>query len=105
MFDHNALVTSPTDAGFWLLTTFVSALLGSAFGGYLGKRGEIRAVHEDLNRVIAQNEAITRVNEIIKDRLTSQTWDRQRQWEMKRDAIMAVVPALGRARDALMYLA
>jgi hypothetical protein len=103
--DSTISIADHTGAVIWLLTTFLSALFGSAFGGYFGKKGEIQALHEDLSRVIAQNEAITRANETIKDRLTNQTWDRQRQWEMKRDAVITTVPALGRARDALMYLA
>jgi hypothetical protein len=89
----------------WLATTFVGAVLGSLFGGYFGKRGEIRAVHGDLDKVIAQSEATTKATESIKEQLTNQSWTLQRQWEMKRDAVMAVVVALGRARDGLMYLA
>jgi hypothetical protein len=90
---------------FRLLGTFVGALLGSAFSGYFGKRGEIRAVDEGLKKLVAQTEAITKASESIKDELTNQSWTRQRQWEMKRDAVMAMVVALGRARDGLMYLA
>jgi hypothetical protein len=99
-------VTTTSSLGIltWLITTFLSALFGSAFGGYFGKRGEIHALHEDINKVIRQNEAITTANETIKDELTNRSWDRQRQWEMRRDAVLAVVQSLGRARDALMYL-
>lgn len=79
--------------------------LAPAFGGYFGKKGEIRAVHEDFDKVIEQTGAATRATELIKDQLTNQSWTRQRQWELKRDAVMAVVIAIGRARDGLMYLA
>jgi hypothetical protein len=105
MTDCITTTTSSIGIFTWLITTFLGALLGSAFGGYFGKKGEIQALHEDMSRVIEQNEAITKANETIKDELTNQTWDRQRQWEMRRDAVLAVVQALGRARDALMYLA
>lgn len=105
MIGSSTSIGNQTGPILQIVTTFLSALLGSVFGAYFGKKGEIKALHSDLNKVIEQNEAITKANETIKNRLTNQTWDRQRQWEMKRDAILAVVPPLGRARDALMYLA
>jgi hypothetical protein len=77
----------------------------------LNKRRLTIWTHPQLGRNVAfarcdvKVEKDTKSNETIKDQLTNQTWDRQRQWEMKRDAVLAVVPSLGRTRDALMYLA
>lgn len=104
MIDATVTFSGPLQVLTWLGTTSLAALIGAAFGSYFGKKGEIQAVQEDLHKVVAQTAAITKAQETIRGQLSNQTWDRQRQWEMKRDAVLALVLSLGRARDTLMYL-
>ncbi|HEX7728941.1 MAG TPA: hypothetical protein VF392_07890 [Terracidiphilus sp.] len=65
------------------------------FGSYAAKKGENLATKED----IAQ---ITKSQEEIKAQISDKAWDRQRQWEMKRDAVFEVMRELGQLENALL---
>lgn len=56
-------------------------------GSYSAKKGENLATKED----IAQ---ITKVQEEIKAKISDDAWDRQRQWELRRDVVLDSVRAL-----------
>jgi hypothetical protein len=77
---------------------FLFGLLVGYLWGYIKKKAENRAMKEDIA-------ALTRTAEEIKATIADKSWDRQRHWEMKRDAILAMIQALGLAREALMYMA
>jgi hypothetical protein len=66
-------------------------------GSYSAKKGENLATKED----IAQ---ITKVQEEIKAQISDDVWDRQRQWEMRRDAVIEAVRALSELEMALIEL-
>jgi len=57
------------------------------FVSYSAKKGENLATKED----IAQ---ITKVQEEIKAQISDNVWDRQRQWELRRDVVVDAVRAL-----------
>src|SRR4029077_2751144 len=42
-----------------VLIPFVSAAVGAYFGGYLKKKGENLATHEDIDQLVAQVSAVT----------------------------------------------
>jgi hypothetical protein len=67
------------------------------FGSYAAKKGENLATKED----IAQ---LTKIAEGIKAKISDEYWDRQKQWEMRRDAVFEVVRALGTLDDELLKL-
>lgn len=81
----------------WALSVATGLLLGY-LGGYVKKKAENRAMREDI-------EVLTRAAEEIKARVADKSWDRQRQWEMKRDALLAMIQAIGLTGESLMYLA
>ncbi len=56
-------------------------------GSYSAKKGENLATKED----IAQ---LTKITEGIKAQISDEAWDRQRQWELKRDVVLDAVRAL-----------
>jgi hypothetical protein len=56
-------------------------------GSYAAKKGENLATKED----IAQ---LTKIAEGIKAKISDEVWDRQKQWEMKRDAALEAVRAM-----------
>jgi hypothetical protein len=60
----NAQLYFPT----WLFPalTALGGLLGGLVGGYFSKRGEIRAIHRELDKVVEQNKEITKATEQIK---------------------------------------
>lgn len=88
--------------GWLILATVVSAFAGSFSAGYLKKKGKNPATHEDLNNLVEQVEATTRATRAIESRISSEVWDRQRQWELKRDAVLEAIEALSAAEDTLM---
>jgi hypothetical protein len=67
------------------------------FGSYAAKKGENLATKED----IAQ---LTKIAEGIKAKISDEVWDRQKQWEMRRDAVLDVVRAIGKLNQALISL-
>jgi len=81
----------------WVLS-IVTGLLVGYLGGYVKKKAENRAMREDI-------EVLTRAAEEIKANVADKSWDRQRHWEMKRDALLAMIQALGLAGESLMYMA
>jgi predicted oxidoreductase len=92
-------------------TLFIGALifLGGLFTAsflpsYMKEKGENLATHEDMDKLVAQVEATTRATKAIEARISHEVWDRQRQWEMKRDAVISVVQALGLADDMLLTI-
>jgi hypothetical protein len=89
---------------FWLVT-ILCAGGGAYIGSYLKKKGEDIATHEDIKLLVAQMEATTEATKSIEARISSEVWDRQRHWEMKKEAVFSVVQALGKADDALLLYA
>jgi hypothetical protein len=87
-----------------LMTTLGTAVTliwvgGVAYvGSYLKKKAENLATHEDLQKLTEQVES-------IKAEISDKVWNRQRQWEMKRDALFAIMEALTQAADATSKLA
>jgi hypothetical protein len=67
------------------------------FSSYANKKGENLATKED----IAQ---ITKTQEEIKSQISDKTWDRQRQWELKRDAVLDAIRAYTDLESALVTL-
>ena len=85
----------------WSLATLVSAFVGSYLAGYLRKKGENLATHEDLEKLVEQMKAVTLATKEIEANISDKVWNRQKHWELKRDAVYAVMQALGRADEAL----
>lgn len=90
------------------LVTFVSsgvsAGAGAFIGSYLKKKGENLATKEDLADLVIQVEAVTAATKEIEAKIDNQVWSGQRQWELKRDALLATVSALRHAHNAVQIL-
>ena len=66
-------------------------------GSYASKKGENLATKED----IAQ---LTKIAEGIKAEISDKVWDRQKQWEMRRDAVSDAWRALRELESSLISL-
>jgi hypothetical protein len=66
---------------------FVIYVFKPFLGSYSSKKGENLATKED----IAQ---ITKTQEEIKAKISDEVWDRQRQWELRRDVVLDAIRAL-----------
>lgn len=90
------------DAPSWLLPSLslLGGILGGLFGGYWSKRGEIRAVHAELGKLVEQNKAITVATEEIKASMSTEAWRR----DIKKDAcygLLRQLQPIGRAMSKL----
>ena len=86
----------------WGLTTLVSAFVGSYLAGYLKEKGENFATHEDIDKLVEQVQAVTQATKEIEAKISSDVWDRQKHWEMKRDVLFSAAKAFAATDDALL---
>jgi hypothetical protein len=86
------------------LVPFVSAGAGAYFGGYLKKKGENLATHEDLEDLVTEMKAVTRATKEIEAKISSEVWDRQKHWEIRREILFEAIRRLAELEDALLAL-
>jgi hypothetical protein len=84
--------------------SLVGGWLGSYLGAYFNKKGENQAIHEDIGKLIDQVRAVTQTTKEIEAKISDQVWNRQRQWELKRDVLFEATRALAGIEDALVGL-
>lgn len=86
------------------LTTLLTLLAG-AFGGYLvgymRKKGENLATHEDIGKLTEQVAAVTKTAKEIEATISSDLWDRQKRWELKREVLFEATKRVAAADAAL----
>jgi hypothetical protein len=75
----------------------ISYFVRPFFGAYANKKGENLATKED----IAQ---LTKIAEGIRAKISDEVWDRQKQWELKRDAVLDAIRAHADLEYALVNL-
>jgi len=83
------------------LVPFISAGLGAYFGGYLKKKGENLATHEDVEKVKTDVRIITTTTKEIEAKISNAVWDRQKQWELKREVLFEASRRLAELDDTL----
>lgn len=84
-----------------VVTAFVSLIAAGAggyFGSYFKKKGENLATREDIAE-------ITRTQKEIEAKVSDRSWDRQKQWEMKRDALVKAIQVTGECFEAILRYA
>lgn len=77
-------------AGTGLVAAIFGFWINNYFGPYLKKKAENLATQEDIQRLVDQVRETERVKAEISDRM----WDRQAQWNAKRERYVAVVSDL-----------
>ena len=88
-----------------LLSVIVGLFIGSYLPGYMKKKGENLATKEDIADLISQTRLLAQATREIESRIEDQVWNKQRQWELKRDAVFAAVEAMSRAEDRMVAVA
>jgi hypothetical protein len=86
------------------IISFVGGWLGSFLSSYLNKKGENLAMHEDIKLLVDQVKAVTEATKKIEATISHEFWNRERLWEMKRDAFLNLVKAQSAAVEALTSL-
>jgi hypothetical protein len=88
---------------FWFITAAVSGA-AAYFGSYFRKKGENLATHEDIDKLVEQVAAVTTTTKGIEAKISSDLWDRQKQWELKRDILFDAVKRLNDVDAKLLAL-
>jgi hypothetical protein len=77
-----------------IVITAVIAGGGAYLGSYLKKKGENWATHEDVDKLVKQMAAVTQATKEIEAKISNDVWERQRKWDVKREAIFEAVREL-----------
>ena|SRR2546422_8281347 len=84
------------------------AVLASGFlgflAGYMKKKGENLATHEDIGKLVEQMSAVTKATKEIEAKISSDVWDRQKHWEMKREVLFVAAKKVAEVDEALVSL-
>jgi hypothetical protein len=84
--------------------SLVGGWAGAYFGGYITKKGENLATHEDIDKLVDQVRAVTQTTKEIESKISDEVWDRQRRWELRREVLFEATRALAGIDDALVGL-
>ena len=84
--------------------SLVGGWAGAYIGSYLKKKGENKAIHENLGKLLDQVAAVTRTTKEIETKISDEVWDRQKRWELKREVLFEATRALAGIEDALISL-
>jgi hypothetical protein len=74
---------------------------GGFLGSYLKRKGENLATHEDIDKLVEQVRAVTTATKEIEAKISSDVWDRQKRWEVKREVIFEVTKRIALVQDKL----
>jgi hypothetical protein len=85
----------------WGLVTLVGVFIGY-LAGYLRKKGENLATHEDIDKLVEQVRVITTTTKEIEAKISTDVWNRQKRWEMKREVLFLAAKRLAALDDALI---
>jgi flagellar motor protein MotB len=92
--DASALETAAEYTGIFI-TTMLGAGLGAYLGSFLKKKGEDLAMQEDIRK-------LTQATKEIEAKISTEMWDRQKRWELKRDVLFEAAKRLSELDDALI---
>ena len=79
-------------------------LIGSFWRPYLTKKAENWTTHEDMDKLVEQMQAVTQTTKEIEAKISGDLWDRQRRWEMRKDAIFDALKQFGDLRQSIVTL-
>ena len=96
IFQHYAAyaVTAKSTSGF-----------GAYLGSYLRKKGENRAIHEDIGKLVDQMKAVTQATKEIEAKISDDVWARQRRWELRRDILLQTMDEIANMQGPLAGVA
>ncbi|HVC00262.1 MAG TPA: hypothetical protein VNJ12_13160 [Candidatus Dormibacteraeota bacterium] len=83
---------------------FSLLVVRSYFSTYGGEKGKNVATHEDMERIIEDLRRATQATEEIKTQLSAEVWDRQREWELKREVMFETAKGMAAINSAIVSL-
>jgi len=82
----------------WYVTGLLAALVGAAvayFGPYLGEKAKIKAIEENLGKLVEQVRQTTMATEDIKAQIAGGLWLEQKRWDLRWDHYRRLLENLG----------
>ncbi len=83
---------------------FMGGLLATYLRAYSKKKGENLATHEDINKVLDEVRAVTTTTKQIEAKISNEVWERQREWELKREVLFEAAKRMSETDNALLSL-
>jgi hypothetical protein len=84
--------------------TVIGSAVAAYSGAYFKKRGEDQAITDGFAEVLRQTRETTQATKAIEAKISGEMWDRQKQWEMKREVIFDMRRKLSTVDDALLTM-
>jgi hypothetical protein len=81
--------------------TVIGSGVAAYSGAYFKRRGEDQAITDGFAEVLRQTRETTQATKSIEAKISGEMWDRQKQWEMKREVIFDMRRKLSTVDDAL----
>jgi hypothetical protein len=85
-----------------VLLSAIASGFGGYFGSYLKKKGENLPTKEGFQALKDQTSQLTRATKEIETKIDDQVWNRQRQWEMKRDILLGFARIISQFDQAVV---
>lgn len=91
-------------AAVWLGLNFIVSGLGAYCALYLKQKGRSLATHEDIKNLVDQVRVVTKATTEIEAKISSEVWDRQKRWELKREVLFEATRRVGEIEELLNTL-
>jgi hypothetical protein len=88
----------------YIVVPFIFAGAGAYFGSYLKTKGKNLATKEDIDGVVEQVKLVTKATKEIEAKISNDVWDRQKQWELKREVLFEATKRLSDLDNKLLAL-
>lgn len=89
-----------------ILSLLNTAIVGAGIylTAYLKRKAQNLATREEFKELVKQTAALTRTTAQIEADIKSDVWDRQKRWELRRDALFELMKRLGTLKDSVTAL-
>lgn len=84
--------------------TIVGSWIAAYYGAYFRQKGKNAATHDDIDKLKDQVAVVTQTTKEIEAKISGEVWDRQKQWEMKREVLFVLTKRVSAAFEALAKL-
>jgi hypothetical protein len=88
----------------WLGLNFVVSGFGAYCGSYLKLKGKNFSTHEDINKLVDQVCGVAKATNEIEAKISSEGWDKQKRWELKREVLFEATKRVGEIEELLNTL-
>ncbi len=86
---------------WWALTTLVGGFVGFFLAGYLKRKGENLATHEDIDKLVQQVATVTTTTKEIEEKISNEFWGHRKKWEIRKEALFEVVKEIGTLQNVI----